>query len=198
MASCCTGAWLRGSPATGRLRCPSLSPGRAALEDSVPTALGSGWGRVCVPGTQEPIIGGGAAPSPPTRGPSQIRGAPSPPPALPFWVCRRLKLSRVECTWLPSRAGSQPEAAEDAAGAGRPFRRTSPRPAAEPLSGEQPRRNGLLAPGRARSATCGGGQAPTPRATDGPAVQPGASLPVGSVRGLTLRATACRPPVPRD
>lgn len=144
----------------GQLRHPFLGPGRAALEDSVPAALGSGRGCLCVPGTREPITGGGAATSPPTWGPSQIRGAPSPPPALPFWVCRRLKLSRVECTWLPSRAGSQPEAGEDAARAGGPFRRTGPRPAAEPPSWEQPRGNGLLVPGRGHSATCGQGRRP--------------------------------------
>lgn len=75
---------MRGSPATGRLCWPSLGPGRAALEDSIPTALGSGRCCVCVPGTWEPIIGSGAVPSPPTRGPSQIRGAPSPPPRPPL------------------------------------------------------------------------------------------------------------------
>lgn len=122
----------------GQLRHPFLGPGRAALEDSVPAALGSGRGCLCVPGTREPITGGGAATSPPTWGPSQIRGAPSPPPALPFWVCRRLKLSRVECTWLPSRAGSQPEAGEDAARAGGPFRRTGPVPQQSHQAGSSP------------------------------------------------------------
>lgn len=68
----------------GQLHRPFLGPGRAALEDSIPTALGSGRGCVCVSlerGSQS--LEAGQPPLPPPGAHPRSEAPPARPPPSP-------------------------------------------------------------------------------------------------------------------